>query len=260
MSPQQQIVQEVSTQTSDPCDLFIDSFTSNMFEPRHSAEYQVSLLKKRIPQEIQWQVDATGAFWAQSPVGLASDQHYWVIDHAVRKTGLVIPQKIWAPKKTSDKVRRVDHEQLHPPIFFIHKNGQDLGLRLTDAAGGNCMCLQGAEEAAPVGPSSHAQIRINWCGYQHLDWNEQISIKKQTQEKETILLETFAKHVARKVSKFMEFARTENYEGDHLGDQKYRIGDDRITPSNIILIGTVQVSQGSWMPILQVNNGYELYL
>lgn len=43
-----------------------------------------------------------------------------------------------------------------------------------------------------------------WCGYQHLDWNEQISIKKQTLEKETISLETFAKHVARKVSKFME--------------------------------------------------------
>ena len=48
---------------------------------------------------------------------------------------------------------------------------------------------------------------------------------------------------------------------DYEGDQKYRIGDDRITPSNITLIGTFQVSQGSWMPILQLNNGYgQLYL
>lgn len=39
-----------------------------------------------------------------------------------------------------------------------------------------------------------------------------------------------------------------------VGDQKYLIGDHRITPHDIILIGAVQVSQGSWMPILQLND------
>ncbi len=86
------------------------------------------------------------------------------------------------------------------------------------------MCLRGAEEVAPVGSSAHAQIRINvssifdvhsselmvklypsqWCGYVYLDWNEQISIQKQTQPRQTISLETFANHVAKKTLKFME--------------------------------------------------------
>ena len=205
-------------------DLFVDGYIAFMFGPRDAAVYQVSLLKKRESIEIHWHVDATGTFWAQPPPGLTPDQQYWVIDLAARETGPVIRQKIWAPKKISDKLRRVDHEQLYPPIFFIHKNGQDLGLPLTGAARGNCMCLRGAEVAAPVRSSSHVHIRINvslifdvhspdltvtiyysqWRGYQHLEWNEQITIQKQTQEKETISLETFAKHVARKVLKFME--------------------------------------------------------
>ena len=43
-----------------------------------------------------------------------------------------------------------------------------------------------------------------WLGYEHLDWNEQISIQKQTSGREVVALETFAKHVGRKVLKFME--------------------------------------------------------
>ena len=86
------------------------------------------------------------------------------------------------------------------------------------------MCLRGAEGA--VGTGAHAQIRINvstistfilhgldpvvrtylsqWRGYEHLDWNEQISIQRQSIARETISVETFAKHVGRKVLKFME--------------------------------------------------------
>ncbi|KAI0274352.1 hypothetical protein BGY98DRAFT_994479 [Russula aff. rugulosa BPL654] len=95
-----------------------------------------------------------------------------------------------------------------------------------------------------------------WCGYVHLDWNEQITIQKQTQPREHISLETFAKHVARKTLKFMEIAK----HMDDDSDQRYHIGDNHITPHDIILIGTVQVSHASWMPILQLNNGYVQYL
>ncbi|KAI0280638.1 hypothetical protein BGY98DRAFT_312381 [Russula aff. rugulosa BPL654] len=186
-------------------DLCIDGYISQMFDPQVADEYHVSLLRRE-PGQIQLETDVagTGAFLATPPPGPTSGQHGWVVDYAVKDTGPVIRQKIWAPKKSSDKLRWVDHEQLHPPIFFIHKNGRDLGLPLKEAAGGNCMRLRGAEEAAPVGSRAHAQIRINWCGYVNLDWNEQISIQKQTQPRETISLETFAKHVARKTLKFME--------------------------------------------------------
>jgi hypothetical protein len=211
----------MALQQNAPRELFIDGYIAKTFEPLDTEAYHVSLLKRE-PGHIQWHTDDTDAFLAAPPPGLQDD---WVIDYAVRDTGPVIRQKIWAPKNSSDKVRWVDHEQLHRPIFFILKNGR-LGLPLTDAVVGNCMCLRGAEEAAPVGPGAHAQIRINvssifdvyspdlmvriylsqWCGYLHLKWNEQISIQRQTQteERETISLEKFANHVGKKVLKFME--------------------------------------------------------
>jgi hypothetical protein len=266
-------------------DLFIDGYIAQMFDPQVAEEYH-----GREPGHIQLQADVTGtgAFLATPPPGPAG-QHGWVIDYAVRVRGPVIRQKMWAPKKSSDRQRWVDHEKLHPPIFFIHKNGKDLGLPLQEAAGGNCMRLRGAEEAAPVGTSAHAQIRINvssifgvhslglmvkvypsqWCGY--VDWTDQISIQKQTQPRETISLETFAKHVAKKTIKFMEvililvpkFLQETDVriyqnpkDNDNDGDQRYPIGDKHISPRDIMLIGTVHVSHGSWMPILQLNNGY----
>ena len=205
-------------------DLFIDGYIAQMFDSQVAEEYYVSLLRRELgPIQLQADVTGTGAFFASPPAGPTSNQHDWVIDYAVTDTGPVIRQKIWAPKKSSDKLRWVDHEQLKPPIFFIHKNGRDLGLPLTGAAGGDCMCLRGAEEAAPFDSRAHAQIRINvslifgvhspelmkvypsqWRGYKHLEWNEQISLQKQTQPRETISLETFARHVAKKTLKFME--------------------------------------------------------
>ena len=205
-------------------DLLIDGYTAHTFGPHDAEAYFVSLLKRESGQ-IQWHTDATGAVLVTPPPGWAvSNQHVWVMDYIARETGPVIQQKLWAPKKRSEKLRRVDHWQLSPPIFFIHSNGQDLGLPLIGAAGGDCMCLRAAEGA--VGTGAHAQIRINvstistfiihgldlivrtylsqWRGYEHLDWNEQISILRQSTARETISLETFAKHVGRKVLKFME--------------------------------------------------------
>jgi hypothetical protein len=126
-------------------ELCIDGYIAQMFGPQVAQEYHVSLLKRESGQiQVQADVAGTDAFLATPPPGTRSGQHGWVIDYAVIERGPVIPQKIWAPKKFSDMLRWVDHEQLHPPIFFIHENGQDLGLPLKDAAGGNCMCLRGA--------------------------------------------------------------------------------------------------------------------
>ena len=146
-------------------DLFIDGYTAQMFGRLDAETYYVSLLK-RGRGHIQWHTstDVTGVFLAAPPPGLvvAPDQHDWVIDHVVRPTGPVIPQKIWVPRKASDKARRVDYEQLQPPIFFIHDNGRDLGLPLIDAVSNNCRHLRGAEEAVLIGQYvAHAQIRIN---------------------------------------------------------------------------------------------------
>jgi len=143
-------------------DLWIDGYIAQMFGPLDAKKYHESLLGRE-PGQIQSQADVAGtdAFLATPPPGATPSQHDWVIDYTVKERGPVIWQKIWAPKKSADKLRWVDHEQLYPPpIFFIHENGQDLGLPLKDAAEGDCRCLRGAEEVAPV-PGAHAQIRIN---------------------------------------------------------------------------------------------------
>ena len=272
--------------------LIIDGYIAQTFGPQDAEEYHVSLLRREPGQgQFQAYVADTGEIFATPTLGSTSGQHDWVIDYVVRDLGPVIKQKLWTPKKPSHKLRWVDREQLHPPIFFIHKNSRDLGLRLNDAAAGDCTCLLGAEEAAPVGSMAHAHIRINvrsnfcvhyteltvrvnpsqWHGYVHLDWNEQISIHKQTYPRESISLETFAKHVARKTLKFMDVIsnllpkileetdviiyQIAKNNGNY-GDQRYCIGDKYIAPHDVMLIGTVQVSHGSWMPILQLNNGY----
>jgi hypothetical protein len=41
------------------------------------------------------------------------------------------------------------------------RKARDIGLPLIEAAGGDCMCLRGAEEAVPIATGAHAQIRIN---------------------------------------------------------------------------------------------------
>ncbi|KAI9510125.1 hypothetical protein F5148DRAFT_640665 [Russula earlei] len=236
--------------------LLIDGYIAHMFGPQDAEAYHASLLRTE-PRLIQWHASGSeflGHFFAAPPAGLESHQQDWVIDLATKDTGLVIPQQIWAPRKPSDAQRYVYHEQLRPPIFFIHKDGESLGIPVTEAAAGNCMHLRGADQAAAVGPTNHTQIRINWCGYRYLEWSDQIMIQRQT--KETISLEKFAKYVAGKVLKFMEVAKS----SAHVNDQRWLIGDNHITPRNVILIGVIQVSQGSWMPILQLNNGFALCL
>jgi len=142
-------------------DLLIDGYLSQMFGPLDAEKYHVSLLRRE-SKPIQWYFILPGRiFFAAPPSGQESNQEDWPIDYAIKDMGLVIPQQIWTPRKAADAQRYVHHEQLRPPIFFVLNNGANLGLPLKAAAAGDCMSLQGAEEVAGVGPSSHAQIRIN---------------------------------------------------------------------------------------------------
>ena len=143
-------------------DLLIDGYISHMFSPRDAETYHSSLLRRE-PQHIQSFIvpQSPGVFFAAPPPGLESDQQGWAIDYVTKDTGMVIPQQIWAPRKLSDAQRYVHHEQLRPPIFFVHRDDRGLGLSLIEAAAGNCMCLRGAEQPAGIGLSTHTQIRIN---------------------------------------------------------------------------------------------------
>jgi hypothetical protein len=144
-------------------DLFIDGYIAKMFGPQAAEGYHVQLLSResRLVDSYTRPSGSLVIFFAAPPHGLGTNLHDWAIDYATKDTGLVIPQQIWAPRNQSDAQRYVHHERLRPPIFFVHRDYGNLGLPLIEAAAGNCMSLRDAEQTAPIGPSAHAQIRIN---------------------------------------------------------------------------------------------------
>ncbi|KAH9955294.1 hypothetical protein BC827DRAFT_1141722 [Russula dissimulans] len=172
-------------------------------------------------------------------------QPAWLLDYAIRQVGTTIPQRVWSPGNPSDSQRHTN-VSLNMPIFFVHKDRVNLGLPLLKAALGNCEMLLGASSAAPVGDSTTTYIRINWLGY--AEWTTQIMIKDQTSEHNTISLGKFAKRVGSAVSRFMNEAQ--EIQGQ---DANWRVGVGEITKDQVILIGAVHASQGSWQPILQLN-------
>jgi hypothetical protein len=146
-------------------DLLIDGYISHMFGPQDAEKYHATLLRRE-SSPIQWYTlpEFPGIFFAASPTESGSDQQPegWAIDYLVKDTpGLVIRQQIWAPRKQADAHRYVHHEQLRPPIFFVHRDDNGLGLHLVQAAAGDCGRLRGADNVAGIASSTHAQIRIN---------------------------------------------------------------------------------------------------
>jgi hypothetical protein len=100
-----------------------------------------------------------------------------------------------------------------------------------------------------------------------VDWNTQIMIKDQTSARNTITLEKFAKRVAIAICKFLDVSMSQSFftmiadiEGGqeaqrvHGSDPNWQVGNGGITKEQVILIGVVHVSQGSWQPILQLNH------
>ncbi|KAF8264568.1 hypothetical protein EI94DRAFT_1592684 [Lactarius quietus] len=215
-----------------------------MLGPQDAAVYHAALLRRGAsPLEAYIYPEYHHFRAIPSPIPGLEPPTPWVVDYTATNIGTVIPQRRWVPPLQRDLLR--------PPIFFFER-GQ-LGLPLGKAVVGDLMYLNDASRPAPVGPSSrnHAQIRINWCGY--ANWDEQIMIRTQARVPEIVPLERFVKHVARKVLKFMTDAMDRPYSYSY-NNPRWFIGAGGITPEDVVLIGAVNVSQGSWMPILQLRH------
>jgi len=233
-------------------DLFIDGYIAQTFGPRGAAPYFTRLLglEAQILRPIVSQA-WPHAFFITSPVipnvppSLSiNGKPAWLLDYSTRQVGTVVPQRIWSPGYSPDSQRYVHPLKL--PIFFVHKDRVNLGLPLLKAAAGNCETLLDAKAAAPVGNPSTMYIRINWPGYS--EWTTQRMTRDQTSEHNTISLEKFAKRLASAVSRFLDEAQSNDGENPN-----WRVGVGGVTKDQVILIGAVQVSQGSWQPILQLN-------
>ncbi|KAI0259451.1 hypothetical protein BC834DRAFT_974254 [Gloeopeniophorella convolvens] len=189
--------------------LLVDGYIANMFGPLDAQGYHSSLLGV---DASQLQIHANVAGWENTflvtpptPPNVNPRLHLppWVLDYALVTRGTVIPQAIWTPTNQADVQRYV--QQLCLPVFFIDRYSGRPGLPLINAAGGDCGSLRGANDPAPVGPGHKAQIRINWPGY--VPFSDQIMIRDQTSEQNTVALEKFVQHVARKVVKFLKKLR-----------------------------------------------------
>jgi hypothetical protein len=90
--------------------------------------------------------------------------------------------------------------------------------------------------------------------------------KDQRPERNTINLHTLAERVARAVRKFLEVRLSDIFLAFFLRlrlkqifarqqcqHPAWRVGYGGITEKEVILIGLIHVTQGSWQPILQLN-------
>jgi len=179
------------------------------------------------------------------PVTCIGDRLAWHLDYMLRDVGTVVSQRLWSPAATSD-TQRYGTVPLNMPIFLVERDGTTLGLPLNQAASGDCSALLNARLPAPVGHYHTTFIRIMWPGYN--EWSTQIMLRDQTPARSTIPIEALAARVARAVCRFLQ-----DCAGQQCMSPTWFIGRGGITANDIILVGLIQVTQGSWQPILQLN-------
>jgi len=171
-------------------------------------------------------------------------QPAWILDYVVRPRGTVVPQQLWSPQGQGDWRRYVEKADFHMPVFFNNVDGS-LGVPLNAAAGQ--MSLYGANQLAPLGDKTTTKIRIGWPGYQPAE--SQVQLRDQTPARSPITLDRLVRHLCGRVRQFLSDCEHVPVQGH---PHKWTVGHGNITFSEVILIGVVQVSAGSWMPILQL--------
>ncbi|KAH8976994.1 hypothetical protein EDB86DRAFT_3011951 [Lactarius hatsudake] len=242
-------------------DIYVDGYIAYTFTPQ-VAEIYLAYLFKVGPKRVQafgihnW----PGVFFVADPPmnhcrlrQIGNGRYAWLLDYVIRPGGSVIPQQVWSPQGQEgwDQERwcrtvEQSEAQLHVPVFFVNADGS-LGVQASQAAVGN-MSLRDPDEPVPLSNGAHINIRIRWPG--HTPFDEQTLARNQTPARNPITLSKLVRQVGRKVLKFFEYCKHAPCDPD----SKWTVGPNHITPDEVVLIGLVQVSMGSWMPILQLMN------
>ncbi|KAH9066640.1 hypothetical protein EDB87DRAFT_1553772 [Lactarius vividus] len=175
------------------------------------------------------------------PQHIFNGRSAWLLDYAVRRGGSVVPQQLWSPQGQVDWRRYAEQAQLHIPVFFVNADGT-LGVPVSHAAAGQ-MSLRHANEPAPLGDRTTTKIRIIWPGY--FPSEQMVQLRDQTPARNPVTLERFVKHVGSRVRQYLARVPCDPY-------SKWIVGQNRITFNEVVLIGVVHVSAGTWMPVLQL--------
>ncbi|KAH9986205.1 hypothetical protein BJV74DRAFT_929102 [Russula compacta] len=242
--------------------LLTDGYIARSFQSGPAEQYFCNLLKTySLPPQVPLIFpDREGIFFTVEPphffVPLGYDPgrpQLQLLDRSVSSEGgPVVPQIMWSlrsriPDTTGEYGDRP--AELHPPIFFECLDGK-LGLPLEAAIiPGQCKTLRNALAYAPLGAWSKAYVRITWPGYQR--FKRQICIRDPADNPLTVTVATFAHRVGRSIDAFLRDCKPDPK--SPLSDrQLWQIGDGGTQRSDIVIIGVVNDSVGSWMPILQL--------
>ncbi|KAH9012525.1 hypothetical protein EDB84DRAFT_1535694, partial [Lactarius hengduanensis] len=230
-----------------------DGYLVRMFGRRDAAFFIESLLKAdardvhligNVPDWHSALMVSRPSVSGTRPDAFTNEHPLWLLDFVPQPQVTVVTQQIWTPPNQSDWRRYIEQAHLCMPVFFVQNNGA-IGLPLSRAAVGDTSSLRNADRQAPLGSGHTAQIRISWPGYE--SWERQIQIRDQTRHRNEVTLERFAKLVAGVVDRFLAHSTTVVTR-----NSAWRVGNGAITRNNVIIVGTVQVSAGGWMPILKI--------
>ncbi|KAH9007954.1 hypothetical protein EDB83DRAFT_2459501 [Lactarius deliciosus] len=214
--------------------LLVDGYISQTFQSRRAEQYFLDLRKRKYipPIEIVFYPDREGHFFLVGRQVLEQPTPSLLLDRTVVDRGTVVPQTMWAPHTIADKKQHVKEAVLQMPIFFEGVDGR-LGLTLEASAAGRCHGLRNAQHIVPLGQNSTTHVRIAWPGYR--EFKRQVQIRDETSKHSPISISRFVHHIGRSVDAFL------------------KIGPCGIRRNDIMIIGAIHVSSGSWMPILQLS-------
>ncbi|KAI9439236.1 hypothetical protein H4582DRAFT_125817 [Lactarius indigo] len=240
-----------------PRDVLIDGFVARTFTHEDANNYFMLLLRTPPSQyflEYYGIVYDQGAWHithnVNSVQGASPDvplQTTPLLDHSIGETyGTVVPQLRWTPAHEVD-VGHIEEAVLQLPIFFVNHNGS-IGFGLSDILRGCDRDLHNASGFAPLGGKTTTHIRIKWPGYG--PWSLQIATRDGTHARNPITLARFMKLVGISVDKFFRDCVLNIHVGT---DSQWQIGiHGGIMQEEVKIVGVVQVSAGSWMPVMQL--------
>ncbi|TFY78059.1 hypothetical protein EWM64_g5953 [Hericium alpestre] len=167
-----------------------------------------------------------------------------LVDFAVRSDdghGPVLPQKLWQPRYPSNQEELVINRELCDPIFFLQENSDEIGIPILEAQAKKYQCLSRWYEPVALGGKYG----------DYPEYRRQLQIRDETSQRNPVARGKFAQHVAKSVVRFLsENARSRSHPPP--GDDAWPIGPGGITAENVILVGVVHVSAGTWQPILRL--------
>ncbi|KAH9057716.1 hypothetical protein EDB87DRAFT_1628900 [Lactarius vividus] len=228
--------------------LLVDGYVSQTFRSRAAEQYFLNLLKSTSvpPHTSSSYPKREGIFFflhsvpSHIPAQHSSPPGRWLLDRGVVTRGTVVPQVLWSA------IERRQQVDLQLPIFF-EADGR-LGISLEASAAGLCQSLRDASYPAQLGDRTAANLRIAWPGYR--EFKRQIPVRDETSGPITIA--TLAHRIGQAVDAFLQVRELDLGSADDRREL-WKIGQGGIRRDDVVIIGAINDSTGSWMPIMQLN-------